>query len=119
MSPGGLPGTLWRLRFVLRTNFECGRDNCTMECIADSFAPECLACTARHGCDAGLATCTGFQTGPPVTPSGPTVAPASGETTDASASTGTTISPGGLAGTGSGAVETSVVFAAVLALAAF
>ena len=88
---------------------QCGRDNCMNECILDSFAPECLACTESHGCDAGLVSCTGFKTGPPVTPSGTTIAPTGADATTTTAAATTT---------GSGAVEASFALAALLAVAA-
>ena len=51
---------------------DCGRVNCIGVCAAESADPKCLACVEEKGCNAALATCTGFATGPP----NPTLAPA-------------------------------------------
>ena len=44
---------------------ECGRNKCMMECVRDSGAPGCTACTLEKGCQADLNVCTGFDQGPP------------------------------------------------------
>ena len=44
---------------------QCGRDNCMKECLKSSATPECIDCTVAKGCTSGLASCTGFEQGPP------------------------------------------------------
>lgn len=44
---------------------KCGADNCMRECIRDSGAPGCIACTEASGCQAALKVCTGIAQSPP------------------------------------------------------